>query len=140
MDEIRNRQGQPALPGTSLIALRPDQWVVLATVVWILSFAYLGIRHFRRLPKWPAFAFITLAALLALSAAWRQQQAYYDEHYMVLIDELPREPEAGTPDWDYSPFRAGQIVRVAETTDTHAKISNSETTFWLPLEHLQQVW
>ena len=140
MDEIRNRQGQPALPGTSLIALRPDQWIIFATIVWILAFTYLGIRHFRRLPKWPAFALITLAALLALSAAWRQMQAYSEEQYMVLIDDLPREPEAGTPDWDYTPFRAGQIVKVADTTDTHAKISNSETSFWLPLEHLQQVW
>ena len=70
----------------------------------------------------------------------RQKQAYYDDQFMVLKDELPREPEAGTPDWDYSPFRAGQIVKVAEISETHAKISTSETSFWLPLEHLQQVW
>ena len=140
MDEIRNRQGQPALPGTSLIALRPDQWVMLATALWVLAFAYLGLRHFRKLPKWPALAVITLAVLLAISAAWRQQQAYFDDQYMVLIDDLPREPEAGTPDWNFTAFRAGQIVKVAETTETHAKINSSETSFWLPLEHLQQVW
>lgn len=140
MDEIRNRQGQPALPGTSLIALRPDQWVMVATALWILAFTYLGIRHFRSLPKWPALAVITLAALLALAAAWRQQNAYSDDQYMVLIDDLPREPTAGTPDWNYSPFRAGQIVKVDEATGTHAKIASAESSFWLPLEHLQQVW
>ena len=140
MDEIRNRQGQPALPGTSLIALRPDQWVMVATALWILAFTYLGIRHFRSLPKWPALAVITLAALLALAAAWRQQNAYSDDQYMVLVDDLPREPTAGAPDWNYSPFRAGQIVKVDKTTGTHAKIVSAESSFWLPLEHLQQVW
>ena len=140
MDEIRNRQGQPALPGTSLIALRPDQWVMVATALWILAFTYLGIRHFRSLPKWPALAVITLAALLALAAAWRQQNAYSDDQYMVLIDDLPREPTAGAPDWNYSSFRAGQIVKVDKTTGTHAKIVSAGSSFWLPLEHLQQVW
>ena len=140
MDEIRNRQGQPALPGTSLIALRPDQWVMVATALWILAFTYLGIRHFRSLPKWPALAVITLAALLALAAAWRQQNAYSDDQYMVLIDDLPREPTAGAPDWNYSSFRAGQIVKVDKTTGTHARIVSAGSSFWLPLEHLQQVW
>jgi len=140
MDEIRNRQGQPALPGTSLIALRPDQWIMVATALWVLSFIYLGVRHFRPLPKWPALSVITLAVILTLAAAWRQQSAYSEDQYMVLIDDLPREPKAGTPDWNYTAFRAGQIVKVDESTKTHAKITSSESSFWLPLEHLQQVW
>jgi hypothetical protein len=59
---------------------------------------------------------------------------------MVLPEELPREPEAGTPNWDYPALRAGQIITVSETTKTHALVSSSDRPFWLPINELQQVW
>ena len=59
---------------------------------------------------------------------------------MVLADELPREPKAGTPDWNYPELRAGQIVQISEVNETHALVQSSESTFWLPINELQQVW
>jgi len=140
MSEIRERQGDLTVARNRFLDLRPDQWIILAAVIWIISFLYLALRKFRPLPRWPAFILIALALVLLGTAAWRQSHSYAPEQYMVLADELPREIEAGTPAWDFPPFRAGQIVRVAETNETHARIETSDSKFWLPVTELQQIW
>ena len=59
---------------------------------------------------------------------------------MVIGDEVPREPEAGTPDWEFPTLKSGQIVQVSEAKATHALVSTDETSFWIPLSQLKQVW
>ena len=140
MSEIRKRQGDETVAGSRFLALRPDQWFVVAAVIWVGSFLYLGFRKFRPLPLWPGLALVALALFFIGTGAWKQIHTYADDQFMVIADELPREPEAGTPNWDYPPLRAGQIVQVTEVTPTHGLVSSSENPFWLPIHQLQQVW
>jgi tetratricopeptide (TPR) repeat protein len=140
MSDIRERQGDLTVARNRFLDLRPDQWVVVAAVIWVLTFLYFGFRKFATLPRWPGFALGALALALLGTAAWRQSQHYSSDQYMVLADELPREPKAGTPDWNYPALRAGQIVQVSEINDTHVLVKSSESSFWLPVNELQQVW
>lgn len=140
MSEIRKRQGDETVTGSRFLSLRPDQWLLLAAFIWIASFLYFGIRKLRPLPLWPGAGLLALALVLASTGIWRQFHDYGENQYMVLADELPREPEAGTPNWDYPPLRAGQIVTIGEVTPTHALVTSSDSPFWLPIHELQQVW
>lgn len=140
MSDIRERQGDLTVARNRFLDLRPDQWVVVAAVIWVLTFLYFGFRKFATLPRWPGFALGALALAFLGTAAWRQNQHYSSDQYMVLADELPREPKAGTPDWNYPALRAGQIVQVSEINDTHVLVKSSESSFWLPVNELQQVW
>lgn len=140
MSEIRERQGDLTVARNRFLDLRPDQWIIVAAFFWIIGFLYFGIRKFCSIPRWPGFVITALALIFLGTAAWRQTHDYAADQYMVLAEELPREPEAGTPDWDYPPLRAGQIVRVIEVNPTHARISSSDSSFWLPVNELQQVW
>ena len=140
MSDIRERQGDLTVARNRFLDLRPDQWVVVAAVVWVLTFLYFGVRKFASLPRWPGFALGAITLSLLGTAAWRQSQHYASDQYMVIADELPREPKAGTPDWNYPALRAGQIVHVTEVNETHALVKSSESSFWLPVNQLQQVW
>jgi tetratricopeptide (TPR) repeat protein len=142
MDGIRKRVGEPALPGTSLLALRPDQWFILAAILWIIGFLLVGLRHFPHLkiPRWITYLVFALALLFIGTGAWRNAHAYGESQFMVIGDEVPREPEAGIPDWEFPTLKSGQIVQVSETKATHALVSTDETSFWIPLSQLKQVW
>ena len=140
MSEIRERQGDLTVTRYRFLDLRPDQWIIVAAIVWVISFLCLGVRKFLPLPRWPGFITAALALLLLGTAAWRQTHDYAPDQYMITADELPREPEAGTPDWDFPPLRAGQIVQVSEVNATHARVDSSDSSFWLPVKELQQVW
>lgn len=140
MSEIRQQQGDQTVSRSRFLSLRPDQWILLSAFFWVGSFLYFGVRKLRPLPLWPAAALLTTALLLATTGIWRQVHDYADDQYMVLADELPRELDAGTPNWDYPPLRVGQIVQIGETTATHAMVTSSDSPFWLPLHQLQQVW
>ena len=140
MSEIRERQGDLTVTRNRFLDLRPDQWIIVAAIVWVVSFLYFGVRKFLSITRWPGYIMAALALLLLGTAAWRQTHDYAPDQYMIIADELPREPEAGTPDWDYPPLRAGQIVEVAEVDATHARIDSSDSSFWLPVKELQQVW
>ncbi len=140
MTSIRERMGDLTVARNRFLSLRPDQWIIVASGIWVFSFFYLAIRKLRPLPLWPGITLILLSLILLGTAAWRQSHDYASEQYMVVADELPREPTAGTPDWNFPAFRAGQIVRVTETNATHAHIVTSDTSFWLPIRELQQVW
>jgi len=140
MDRIRERQGDSTVSRNRFLDLRPDQWIILAALVWILAFLYFGLRKFRSLPRWPGLTLIISALALLGTAAWRQNHDYASDQYMVLANELPREPKAGTPNWEYPALRAGQIVRVAEVNDTHARVPSEDSSFWLPINKLQKVW
>lgn len=140
MKEIRSRQGDSTVGRARFLDLRPDQWVFVAAIIWVVAFLYFAIRKIRPLPKWPGFAILALSLLFIATAAWRQTHDYAAEQYMVLSDELPRELTAGTPNWDYPPHLAGQIIRVAETNKSHARIETSDSSYWLPIKELQQVW
>lgn len=140
MSDIRERQGDLTVARNRFLDLRPDQWVVVAAVVWFLTFLYFGFRKLMPLPRWPGFTLGAISLGLVCTAAWRQGQDYSSDQYMILADELPREPKAGTPDWNYPALRAGQIVQVTEVNETHAHVQSSESSFWLPVNELQQVW
>ncbi|MEJ6579259.1 MAG: tetratricopeptide repeat protein [Akkermansiaceae bacterium] len=140
MSEIRKRQGDETVAGSRFLSLRPDQWLLLAALIWIISFLYFGLRKLRPLPLWPGAALFALALILVSTGIWRQFHDYAENQYMVLADELPREPEAGTPNWDYPALRAGQIVTIGEVTTTHALVTSTDSPFWLPIRELQQVW
>jgi tetratricopeptide (TPR) repeat protein len=140
MSDIRERQGDLTVSRNRFLDLRPDQWVVVAAVIWVMTFLFFGVRKFNSLPRWPGFTLGAIALLCLGTAAWRQVQHYSSDQYMVLADELPREPKAGTPDWNYPALRAGQIVQISEVNETHALVQSSESTFWLPINELQQVW
>ena len=142
MDGIRKRVGEPALPGTSLLALRPDQWFILAATLWVIGFLLIGLRHFPhiKIPRWIAYLVFVLAVIFISTGAWRNAHAYGENQFMVIGDEVPREPEAGTPDWEFPTLKSGQIVQVSETKDTHALVSTDATSFWIPLSQLKQVW
>lgn len=140
MKEIRSRQGDSTVSRARFLDLRPDQWVFVSAIIWVLGFLYFAICKIRPLPKWPGFAILALALLFIGTAAWRQTHDYAAEQYMVLADELPRELTAGTPNWDFPPHLAGQIIHVAETNQSHARIETSGTSYWLPIKELQQVW
>jgi tetratricopeptide (TPR) repeat protein len=140
MSDIRERQGDLTVSRNRFLDLRPDQWVVVAAVIWVITYLFFGICKFVSLPRWPGFALAIIAFLFLGTAAWRQSQHYSPNQYMVLADELPREPKAGTPDWNYPALRAGQIVQISEVNETHALVRSSESTFWLPINELQQVW
>ena len=140
MTQIRERMGDLTVARNRFLDLRPDQWIILAAVIWIIGFLYFAIRKLRPLPRWPGFVIVALALLLLGTAAWRQTHHYASEQFMVIADELPREPEAGTPDWNYPSLRAGQIVKVTESNDTHVRVDSSDSSFWLPLNELHQVW
>lgn len=140
MTRIRERLGDLTVARNRFFDLRPDQWIIIAAIVWVISFLYFAIRKFKELPRWPGFVLTALALFLLGTAAWRQTHNYASEQYMVVADELPREPTAGTPDWDYPALRAGQIVRIAEINATHARVESSDSSFWLPVKELQQVW
>lgn len=140
MAQIRERQGDSTVSRSRFLDLRPDQWIIVSSVVWLLSFLWLGVKRFRPLPVWPAVALVALALALLGMATWRQKSDYASDQYMVLADELPREPTAGTPNWNYPALRAGQIIRVSEINETHARVTSEDSAFWLPLRELQQVW
>jgi tetratricopeptide (TPR) repeat protein len=140
MSDIRERQGDLTVSRNRFLDLRPDQWIVAASVTWVMSFLFFGGRKFISLPRWPGLTLGAIALLFLGTAAWRQKQHYSSDQYMVLADELPREPKAGTPDWNYPALRAGQIVQISEVNETHALVQSSESTFWLPINELQQVW
>lgn len=140
MSDIRERQGDLTVARNRFLDLRPDQWIIVAAVIWVLTYLYFGVRKFISLPRWPGFFLATIAICFLGTAAWRQSQNYFPDQYMILADELPREPKAGTPDWNYPALRAGQIVQVKEIDETHALIQSSESSFWLPINELQQVW
>lgn len=140
MAEIRSRQGDLTGLGNRFLDMRPDQWLVVAVVIWVLGFLYLGIRKLKPLPAWPGMSVILIALAFVAMAFWQQNQRYAAEQYMIIAEELPRELEAGTPDWDFPALRSGEIVQISETTKTHAKVGNAETPFWLPITELQQVW
>jgi len=140
MDQILLRLGQPELPGTQLLSLRPDQFLFFAVCLWVGAFIILAARRLLSSPRWPAIVCLFCAATLTVIAFWRKNHAYAPDQYMVLAKELPREPEAGTPNWDYPALHSGQIIRVSETTRTHAQVVTPDTSFWLPLDQLQQVW
>jgi hypothetical protein len=140
MEKIRERQGDLTVGRNRFLDLRPDQWILLSSLIWILAFLWFGLRKLRALPRWPGFALILLALVLLGTATWRHKQDYAPDQYMVLADELPREPEAGTPDWNYPALRAGEIVQVSEINETHARVRSDGSSFWLPISDLQQVW
>jgi len=142
MDGIRKRVGEPALPGTSLLALRPDQWFILAATLWVIGFLLIGLRHFPhiKIPRWTAYLVFVHAVIFIGTGAWRNAHAYGENQFMVIGDEVPREPEAGTPDWEFPTLKSGQIVQVSEAKATHALVSTDETSFWIPLSQLKQVW
>lgn len=141
MNDIRTRLGAQTLPGTRFLELRPDQWFILSALIWVLGFFLIGLRHFQpRIPAWAAWAVITLAILFIGAGVWRNKTAYTSEQFMVLGKEVPREPKIGNPDWNFQPLRSGQIVNVSDATKTHAQITTTGTTFWIPLNQLQQVW
>ncbi|MGC6465252.1 MAG: tetratricopeptide repeat protein [Akkermansiaceae bacterium] len=140
MSEIRKRQGDETVAGSRFLSLRPDQWLTLAAIIWIAAFLYVGIRKLRPLPRWPGPAVMVIALVFAGTGIWKQLHDYTENQYMVLPEELPRELEAGTPNWDYPALRAGQIVTISEVTPTHALVSSSDKPFWLPIHELQQVW
>lgn len=140
MSSIRERMGDLTVSRNRFLSLRPDQWILVSCVIWVLAFLYFAIRKVRSFPLWPGLALLALSLLSLGTAAWRQSHEYAPEQYMVLAEELPREPTAGKPDWNFPAFRAGQIVQVAEIHDTHARILTSDDSFWLPIRKLQQVW
>ena len=140
MEKIRERQGDLTVARNRFLDLRPDQWIVVSSALWVMAFLWFSIRKFRPLPPWPGFALTAAALALLGTAAWRQSQDYQPDQYMVLADELPREPKAGTPDWNYPALRSGQIVQVTEINETHARVRSEDSSFWLPVRELQQVW
>jgi len=140
MSEIRKRQGDETLTGSRLFSLRPDQWLTVAALIWLIAFLFYGVGKFRKIPRWPGHLAVLISLSFVATAFWSQQYVYAQNQYMVLPEELPREPEAGTPNWDYPALRAGQIITVSETTKTHALVSSSDRPFWLPINELQQVW
>lgn len=141
MNDIRTRLSAPTLPGTGLLELRPDQWFVLATAVWILGFLLIGLRHFfPRLPLWSTWVVLGFALLFFATGVWRNSSAYQEGQFMVLGKDVPREPKIGNPDWNYPPLHSGQIVQIEETTKTHARIKTTGSSFWIPLSELKQVW
>ena len=142
MSDIRQRVGAPALPGTSLLALRPDQWFILAAFLWVLGFALLGLRHFPqiKIPHFIALIAFVLAIVFLATGIWRNSHIYAEQQFMIIGDDLPREPTPGTPDWDFPTLKSGLIIEVAEISKTHARIQTDGSSFWLPLSQLQQVW
>lgn len=143
MNDIRTRLSAPTLPGMQFLELRPDQWFVAATLIWVLGFVLLGSRTFTpRIPRWTAWSAFTLTALFIAAGIWRNSSAYQDNQYMVLGKEVPREPKIGNPDWDFPPLSSGQIIQIVETNKsmTHGRIETPSTTFWVPLNELKQVW
>lgn len=140
MDQILQRMGQPTLPGTQLLALRPDQFLFLAAWLWLVAFLILAINRLKKIPQWPAWICFFFAITFSITAFWRKQQAYAANQYMVLAEELPREPQAGTPNWNFPALRSGQIIKADHHSETHAHIITPDTSFWLPLDQLQQVW
>jgi len=140
MTTIRERMGDMTVTRNRFLSLRPDQWIILAAGFWIWAFLYFALRKLRPLPRWPGYTIIALSLILLGTAAWRQTHDYASEQFMVIADELPREPKAGTPDWNYPALRAGQIIRVSEVNATHAQVIASDNSFWLPISKLQQVW
>ncbi|MGJ8697738.1 MAG: tetratricopeptide repeat protein [Verrucomicrobiaceae bacterium] len=141
MDDIRRRLGAPELPGTRYLELRPDQWLVLSALFWIIGFLLIGLRHFNlKAPRFLIPAIFLLAVLFAAGAFWRNAGAYKQNQFMVLDDRVAREPEPGIPDWNYPALEGGQIIVVADSSDTHARIDTAGTSFWVPLKKLKQVW
>lgn len=141
MNDIRNRLSAPNLPGTGLLELRPDQWFVLATTAWILGFLLIGLRHFSpRLPLWSTWVVLGFSLLFFATGVWRNANAYEKGQFMVLGKDVPREPKIGNPDWDFPPLHSGQIIQIEETTETHARIKTTGSSFWIPLSELKQVW
>jgi len=140
MDQILNRLGQPTLPGTQILSLRPDQFLFLAAFFWFLAFLIYAFCRFKTFPRWPAFLCFLLVGAFIMGALWRHTRAYLPGQYMVLAEELPREPQVGTPNWDYPALRSGQIVEISEMTETHGQVVTAETSFWIPLNQTQQVW
>ncbi|MDB4387450.1 tetratricopeptide repeat protein [Akkermansiaceae bacterium] len=142
MDDIRKRVGAPALPGTSLLALRPDQWFILAAIFWVLAFSFIGLRHFpgMKIPRWLVPVSFFFAIVFLATGAWRNTNSYAEQQFMVIGDDIPRELTPGTPDWDFPTLESGLIVKVAEKSDTHARIEADDSSFWIPLSQLKQVW
>ena len=130
------QMGKTSLPGTRLLAFRPDQILVTAAVLWFLGFLVLALRW----KRWPGAALIGLGLLLGVLGLARNSRAYAAGQYMVITDDLPREPEAGQADWTLPTIEAGEILVPADTTDTHARIEGAGDLFWLPLKNLERVW
>lgn len=140
MSAIRAQQSDTTVGRSAILSLRPDQWILLAASLWFLGFLYLGIRKLRPFPLWPGLVLLGLSALPLAVASWRQNTTYASSQYMILAEELPREPTPGNPDWKLPTLTAGDIVHLSEKTKTHGLVTSSETSFWLPLPQLQKVW
>jgi hypothetical protein len=94
------------------------------------------------IPRWPALICLIAVPLLLGSAFWRNSTAYAPGQFMVITNELPREPSAGTPSFEYPPLNHGDIVRSSGTNEeqTHILIESPKTTFWLPANKVQSIW
>jgi tetratricopeptide (TPR) repeat protein len=142
MNRILNELGHPALPGGALLALRPDQLIILGAIIWILAFLYLAVRKLIDVPRWPAAVMIAITPLLLAAAFWRNSTAYAADQYMVVANELHRELTVGTPAIEFPPLDHGEIVRASGSNEskTHILVETSSASFWLPVNQLQQIW
>ena len=143
LDSAHRRLGDPPLPGSAFLALRPDQLLTGAVGLWVLGFVFIAVRKFRQgLPRWAVVACFVLAGGLLISALWRNSSAYAPDQYMVVVEELPRESEPGNPSYDYPPLRSGNIVRAKQVADTpsHLYVESGEAAFWVPASKLQKIW
>ncbi|MFT5106794.1 MAG: hypothetical protein ACI9UA_002420 [Pseudoalteromonas tetraodonis] len=143
LNAIHRRLGDPPLPGSAVLALRPDQLLSFAVAGWGLAFFCVALRRLREsFPRWPAAAFFLFAVVLLACALWRNSHAYAADQYMVVTEELPREPKPGRPSYEFPPLRSGAIVRasVSEEVPSHLRVETADTSFWLPAEQLQKIW
>lgn len=142
LNTTHRRLGDPALPGSAALALRPDQLLILGTVLWVLGFIYLAIRRFRPLPLAPTPILLALAGLCFASAIWRNSNAYAPQQFMVIAPQTQRQSEPGKPDFDRPALRSGEIIQATSLSDdgTFVLVETPDTSFWLPADDLRQVW
>ncbi len=136
--------GENRLPGSHVFNMRPDQYLTLAAIIWLLAWIYFSLsRIMKGLPTWPFYLCLFLCVPLLIGTAfWKLNTSYQANQYMVTTTELLREKTPGFRDLKRLPLASGTIVTATKFSEnnTHILVESADTKFWLPLDKITPIW
>lgn len=144
LNVLVERLGESRLPGSHMFNMRPDQYLTLAAILWLVAWLFFSLRRvMKKLPIWPFYlsVFLFIPGLIG-AAFWKLNTSYAPDQYMVTTEILSREKELGVRDLERLPLKSGTIITATKVTKekTHILVESAETSFWLPLDKVTPIW